>query len=168
MSALSALVAAVVLAGWAGTQSEAGLRPATVVRAGDGDTLDLASGKRVRLVQVDAPELGEGECYARRSLNALERLAPSGRQVELERDPRLDDLDRYGRLLRYVHVGDRNVNVELVWRGAATPYFFHGVEGRYADELLAAVAEARARQRGMWGACRVSWHRDEPVATRPR
>ena len=168
MSALGALVAAVVLAGCVGTQSETGLRPATVVRAGDGDTLDLASGERVRLVQVDAPELGEGECYARQSLRELERVAPSDARVELERDLRLDDIDRYGRLLRYVHVGDRNVNVELVRRGAATPYFFRGVEGRHADELLAAVAEARATRRGMWAACRVSWHRDEPVATRPR
>ena len=49
------------------------------------------------------------------------------------------------------------MNVELVRRGAATPYFFRGDEGRYADELLAAVAVARDERRGMWAACRVSW-----------
>jgi micrococcal nuclease len=157
-----------VLAACAGTQNDPGSRSARVARIGDGDSLDLANGKRVRLAQVDAPELGEGECYARESLRELERLAPPGHRVELEPDPRLDDADRYGRLLRYVAVQGRIVNVELVRSGAATPYFFHGVDGRYADELLTAVAEARTGQRGMWGKCQVSWRRDAPVATRPR
>ena len=119
-------------------------------------------------MQIDAPELGQGECYARQSLHELQRLVPPGRRVELERDGRLDDVDRYGRLLRYVRVGRLNVNVELVRRGAAAPYFFRGVEGRYAGALLAAVDDARADRRGLWRACRVSWERDEPVTTRSR
>jgi endonuclease YncB( thermonuclease family) len=139
-----------------------------VERVGDGDTLDIRTGERVRLVQIDAPELGEGECYARESKRELERLAPSGRRVELEADPTLDDVDRYGRLLRYVDVADTNVNVELVRRGAAAPYFHRGERGLYADELLDAVAEARTASRGMWGACRVAWDPSGPVSTRPR
>jgi micrococcal nuclease len=139
-----------------------------VARAGDGDTLDTDGGNRVRLLQIDAPELGEGECHARASLRELERLAPRGSTVELEDDPALDDRDRFDRLLRYVHAGATNVNVELVRRGAATPYFFGGEEGRYADELLAAVEEARSARRGMWGSCRVEWRVGRPVATHPR
>jgi len=122
----------------------------------------------VRLVQVDAPELGEGECYARAARRELERLAPRGTRIDLERDPRLDDTDRYGRLLRYVHAAELNVNVELVRRGAATPYLRDGEEGRYADELLDAVDEAQDARRGMWSACRVSWEADRAVTTRPR
>jgi micrococcal nuclease len=137
-----------------------------VTRVGDGDTLELRSGARVRLVQIDAPELGEGECHAGESLAALERLAPRGTVLELEADPRLDDVDRYGRLLRYVHVAGTNVNVELVRKGAAAPYFRHGVEGRHAADLLDAVAEARRARRGMWGACRVAWVEDRAVVTR--
>ena len=60
---------------------------AVVQRVGDGDTLDVRGGLRVRLVQIDAPELGEGECFARESKRELERLAPPGTSVELERDP---------------------------------------------------------------------------------
>lgn len=135
---------------------------------GDGDTLDVRAGDRVRLVQIDAPEVGEGECYARESRRELERLAPRGGRIELEADPRLDDTDRYGRLLRYVHARGANVNVELVRRGAATPYFRRGDEGMYADELLDAVAEARRSSRGMWGSCRVSWDRHRAVITRSR
>lgn len=141
---------------------------ATVARVGDGDTLDVREGRdRVRLLQIDAPELGEGECYARRSRAELERLARPGARVELEADARLDDEDRFGRLLRYVHAGETNVNVELVRRGAATPYFLGGDEGRYAGELLDAVEDARAARSGMWGACRVEWDPRRGVVTRP-
>lgn len=141
---------------------------ATVARIGDGDTLDVREGReRIRLLQIDAPELGESECYASHAKDELERLAPPGARIELEADAELDDEDRFGRLLRYVHVGETNVNVELVRRGAATPYFFSGNEGRYAEELLEAVDEARSADRGMWGTCRVEWESRRPVVTRP-
>jgi micrococcal nuclease len=126
---------------------------ATVARVADGDTLELADGGRVRLVQLDAPELGEGECHARASAAALAELVPPGVRIRLERDPALDDRDRFGRLLRYVHRGDVNVTLELVRRGAAAPWFFRGERGRYADELHTAVREARRARRGLWATC---------------
>lgn len=118
----------------------------------DGDTLTLTSGAKVRLVQIDAPEL-ETDCYGRAALRALIALAPRGTHVTLVSDPRLDDRDTYGRLLRYVVVRGENVNVQLVREGAASPYFFRGERGRYAGELLAAVDKARIARRGFWGAC---------------
>lgn len=133
----------------------------------DGDTLRVRGGERVRLLQIDAPEAGQ-ECYAGRATAELVRLAPSGTQIVLEADADLDLRDRYGRLLRYVRRGPVNVNVELVRRGAATPYFYDGERGRYADRLLVAVADARRARRGMWSACRVSWSPEEPVTTRSR
>lgn len=141
---------------------------ATVGRIGDGDTLELRGGVRVRLVQIDAPELGEREWFGDEALRELERLLSPGERIELEADPRLDAVDRFGRLLRYVYASDANVNVELVRRGAATPYFRRGVRGRYADDLDAAVDAAREQRHGLWGACHVSWKSDEPVTTRPR
>jgi micrococcal nuclease len=129
-------------------------RPAwTVAGVTDGDTLRLDDGTRVRLVQIDAPELGSGECYSRKSASVLARLAPVGSGVRLRADPALDRTDRYGRALRYVFRGGTNVNVALVRRGAAAPWFFDGDRGRYADRLLAAAEEAKAAGRGLWGAC---------------
>ena len=127
---------------------------ATVTRIGDGDTLELGDGSRVRLVQIDAPELGEGECYAPEAATALAELVPPGSTVGLERDAALDDVDRFGRLLRYVFRNGTNVNLELVRDGAAEVFFFRGDRGRYAAELLDAAGEARGAQRGLWGACR--------------
>ena len=118
----------------------------------DGDTILLADGVRVRLLQVDAPEL-QDECWGQEAAAALARLVRRGAELRLEADHRLDEVDRHGRLLRYAHAGGRNVNVELVRLGAAAPYFYRGEHGRYAAELLDAARAARAARRGLWGAC---------------
>jgi micrococcal nuclease len=168
IGALLACVVLLVAPAATGVSSAESFRAtATVDRVIDGDTLVVRGGARVRLVQIDSPEAGE-ECYASASTLELVRLAGPGSRVELESDPALDPVDRYGRLLRYIHAGGRNVNVELVRRGAATPWFYDGDRGRYAARLLAATSAARVARRGMWGACRVTWKPDGPVDTRPR
>lgn len=131
----------------------AAVAPAVVASVTDGDTLRLKDGRRVRLLQIDTPELNTGECYSRASRKALLRLVPEGSAVALEADRALDDVDRYGRLLRYLRRGSTNVNLELVREGAAAPYFYEGDRGRYADRLLTAARAAKAARRGLWGAC---------------
>jgi micrococcal nuclease len=125
----------------------------TVASVYDGDTLSLTNGLRIRLVQIDTPELGTGECFSRASRTTLLRLAPVGSRVRLEADSRLDRVDRYGRLLRYVHRGPLNVNLVLVTAGAAAPYFYGHDQGKYAARLLAEAEKARRAKRGLWGAC---------------
>lgn len=154
------LVVTALLAAPAGADESA--RLAHVV---DGDTIALTSGKRVRLLQIDTPEVGSGECYSRAAAKELRRLVPVASALSLEADAPLDLTDRYGRLLRYVHAGGRNVNVELVRRGAATVYFYRGERGRYAAQLLAAARTARAQRRGLWGACRAVWNPNGPATT---
>ena len=123
-----------------------------VARVADGDTIRLAGGRRVRLVQIDAPEPGR-ECWGDEAALALAALLPPGTEVELVRDPALDDRDRFGRLLRYVSAGGLNVNLALVERGAAAPYFFRGERGRHAVDLLDAAEAAQTARRGLWGSC---------------
>jgi micrococcal nuclease len=119
----------------------------------DGDTIELAGGPIVRLVQIDTPELRERECYAREARAELQRLLPVGVRVRIVADPRLDEVDAFGRRLAYVFKGNENVNRTLVARGAASVWFFDGSRGRYADELLAAARKAKAAKLGLWGAC---------------
>jgi micrococcal nuclease len=119
----------------------------------DGDTLTLTDGHRVRLLQIDTPELGSGECYSRAARTALLRFVPVGSRLVLESDNHLDRVDRYGRLLRYVHRAGLNVNVELVRTGAAAPYFYHGETGRYAATLTTLAKQAKVAKRGLWKAC---------------
>ncbi len=141
---------------------------ARVARVIDGDTIDLTSGARVRLLQIDTPEPGTGECFSRAAGRELRRLLPVGASVVLEADPPLDRVDAYGRLLRYVRRGGVNVNLELVRRGAATVWFYQGERGRYAGRLLSAARSARSARRGIWGACPGAvWNPLGPATTGP-
>jgi micrococcal nuclease len=48
----------------------------------DGDTVVLADGARVRLVQIDTPEVYFGvECFGRAASAALERMLPPGTET---------------------------------------------------------------------------------------
>ena len=132
-----------------GTHSPTG----TVARVLDGDTIVLTDGRHVRLVQLDAPETDEDECYAGEAKQMLKRRLPRGTQVAVETDPELDRIDIYGRTLAYVEQNGANINLELVRDGAASPYFFRGDRGRYASDLLHAARQAQKHQRGLWGAC---------------
>jgi micrococcal nuclease len=122
----------------------------------DGDTVDLTNGARVRLVQIDTPEVYFGaECYGRQASAVTKRLLPAGASVRLVAEPAADRIDRYGRLLRYV-VRARdglNVNLDLVRIGAAAPYFYDGQRGRHAALLDRLARRAKALHRGLWGAC---------------
>jgi micrococcal nuclease len=154
--ALVTLATALALAGCSSAsddtaeQAEVEAEVASVI---DGDTIETAAGDRVRLVQIDAPEVDENECYAAQAAAALRALLPPGTSIRLEADPRLDAVDRFDRLLRYVHRGETNVNLELVRQGAASVWFFEGDQGRYADDLLDAARAARDADRGLWGVC---------------
>jgi len=134
----------------------------------DGDTLRLRDGAYVRLLQIDAPEPFERECYGHGATRALVVILPPGTAVRLDADPQLDRADRYGRLLRYAFRGSLNVNLALVERGAAAPYFYRRERGRYAGALLAAARRAKAARLGLWGACpRTRLDPDRQVDTRP-
>src|SRR3954454_4791263 len=151
----------------AGVLAVSGSGSVTVSYVVDGDTIAMRDGPRVRLVQIDTPELGSGECYSRRAAKDLRRLVPGGARVALRADPRLDSVDRYGRLLRYVYHRGINVNLRLVEHGDATVWFYDGARGRYASQLLAAARRARAEKRGLWGACNTVWDPYGPATTRP-
>lgn len=122
----------------------------------DGDTVVLQNGQRVRLVQIDTPEVYFGtECYGPQASATTKRLLPVGSRVRLTAEPATDRVDDYGRLLRYViRASDAaNVNLRLVALGAAAPYFYEGRRGRYAARLDALARRAKAKKLGLWGAC---------------
>jgi endonuclease YncB( thermonuclease family) len=148
LTALAAVLVAAACGGDGGEAIEAAGEHGTVAVVVDGDTLQLEDGRRIRLVQVDAPE--RSECYGRQATAVLIRLAPRGTRVELERDPALDAADDGGRLLRYVLAAGRNLNLLLVEQGAAAPYFFRSERGRLAGELLDAAHAARKERKGLW------------------
>ena len=97
-----------------------------VVNVVDGDTFDISSDHRVRIICIDAPE--RWESGYEESKEALRDLIYR-KYVCLEKD--ISEVDRYGRLLRYVHIclddecsKGMNIGNYLVENGFAVVYRF--------------------------------------------
>ena len=140
----------VLLGGWGVAGWAADRRPVKVRQVIDGDTLILADETRLRLIGLDAPELGrEGRPDKPWARTARQRLADlvGGRVVELELDE--ERRDGHGRLLGYLFRQGRLIIEVLLEEGLAR-VFIVGPSTRYAERLLAAERRARAAGRGLW------------------
>lgn len=133
---------------------------ARVVEVIDGDTVRvrLASGRRrdVRLIGIDTPEVFGGvECGGRQASRSLKKILPRGTKVSLVSDPSQDLVDRYGRLLRYVHKRStgRDVNRQQVYRGWAPVYVYDDNPFARTTSYRKAQRLAKVAQRGIWGRC---------------
>lgn len=125
----------------------------------DGDTIELASGQRVRYIGIDTPETRRktdagwqevDEPFAAES-RAFNEKYVQGKKVRLEFDAQRQD--KYQRLLAYCFVeGDgREVFVaeELLREGLAYLYTIPP-NVKYVDRLLAALEEAKRNRAGLW------------------
>jgi micrococcal nuclease len=117
-----------------------------VGRVVDGDTFHCADGRKVRLIGIDAPELGQGAA-GRQARDALLALLPLGRTIRLEPDAAARD--RWGRVLAYAWSGSRLVNEAMVRGGWAVLYTVPP-NVKYARRLQQAQNEARAAEAGLW------------------
>lgn len=125
-----------------------------VRRVVDGDTIELDDGTKVRLIGIDTPESVDPrrpvECLGKEAAAHTASLLPPGTLVRLEYD--VEREDRYGRTLAYVYrAGDGLfVNAQIAADGFAQQLTIPPNVAE-ADEIAAAVAEARANGRGLWG-----------------
>lgn len=113
-----------------------------VVGVHDGDTVTVmrrGEGVKVRLNQIDAPELGQA--YGRQSKQSLSDLC-FGRQAEV----REEGQDKYGRTLGRVICGGSDANAEQLRRGYAWFYEQYGRD----PALRELEASARSRRAGLW------------------
>jgi micrococcal nuclease len=113
-----------------------------VTKVIDGDTVIVSGGDHVRLLGMDADEKGY-PCYDAARLR-LEELV-LGKSVRLEMDQQ--DLDQYKRQLRYVFLGDENVDEKLVAEGLAIARFYPENQ-KYKAEITAAEAVAIKNKTG--------------------
>lgn len=123
----------------------------------DGDTIRLDGGRVVRYIGIDTPETADPrksvQCYAKEA-SAKNRELVEGKMVRLEKD--VSETDKYGRLLRYVYLGDIMVNEVLVKEGYAHVSSFPP-DNKFQEKFRLAEQKAREESIGLWGeVCDVS------------
>lgn len=121
----------------------------------DGDTIHVTINnekKTVRLIGIDTPETvdprKEVQCYGTEASNRLKELIDK-KEVILESDTSQAEVDKYGRILRYVTLNSVSINEQLVYDGFAFEYTYDEPY-KYREKFLAAQADAKKNQRGLW------------------
>ena len=104
---------------------------AKVDRVIDGDTVEI-NGSSVRLLGMNTPE--RGELYYSEAKEFLEELVLN-KTVRLESGK--EKYDRYDRILAYIFLNGKNINLRLVEEDFANFYFPSGKDSHY-DEFIEA------------------------------
>ncbi|MDD4913154.1 MAG: thermonuclease family protein [Sideroxydans sp.] len=115
---------------------------AKVLAVMDGDTVFVKSGPfkaKLRLVNIDAPE--KDQPFGKESQESLQSLI-GGKVIHVESKA----VDKFGRTIALISIGELNVNEEQVQRGMAWAYS-RSREGRAYDKLQ---SEAQQARRGLW------------------
>ena len=120
------------------------LQENVVSRVIDGDTIELQNSGSVRLLGINTPE--RGQFYYTEATERLRELV-EGKTIRLEKD--VSDKDQYGRLLRYVHIDNIFVNLEMVKEGYAHVYFI-SPNTKYVNLFTEAEMVAKNTEIGIW------------------
>lgn len=130
-----------------------------VTRVSDGDTIQVkdAYGTKVkiRFYGIDAPETEKsnkrtgrvskaGQPYGEEAFRALQSKV-------VRQKVRLDvmDIDRYGRTVSTVWLGNRNINKEMVEEGWAWAYKQY-LDRAHVSGYIQAEEQARSKRLGLW------------------
>jgi micrococcal nuclease len=135
-----------------GGDGPCGPTEATVTRVVDGDTIELADGRKIRYLLVDTPETtgGHDDCYGTNAVTFNTDLVLN-KTVQLDFD--VECTDRYGRTLAYVTVDGQEVNRLIIQRGFGCVLHISPDGDSRVDEFKAYQVEAKSANRGLWGAC---------------
>ena len=104
----------------------------------------MSNNEHVRLIRINTPA---SERYFYGEAKEILKLLVLNKNVRLEKD--VDNKDAYGRLLRYVYLGNLFVNLEMVKRGFANVFTFPP-NVKYTDKFIEAERGARTNEVGLW------------------
>jgi len=136
-----------------------------VVNVVDGDTFKIESGETVRLIGIDTSETVHPskpvQCYGKEASLKTQELI-EGKEIKLEKD--VSEKDKYGRLLRYVYVGDVFVNEYLVREGYAMSSSYPS-DVKYQAKFVEAQEKAQEENKGLWNTTNCPTPTSKPIAT---
>ena len=121
-------------------------KSAVVKKVIDGDTVELFNGTVLRYVGITAPE--EGEDFAEQATKLNQSLV-EGKEIKLEYDNYTSD--KFGRVLAYPIINDKNICIELVRKGMAELVIYQKRKPFiYQVQLLEAQEQAKKNKLGIW------------------
>jgi micrococcal nuclease len=131
-------------------------KPVKVIRAVDGDTVQLENGDYLRYIGIDTPEEFDArkpvQCYAVEAA-ARNRQLVEGKEIVFYKD--ISAHDRYGRWLGFVYLLDGTfVNRQLVTEGYAFSYPYKP-DNSLEPQFDKAQEQAKTAHLGLWSACQV-------------
>ncbi|MBU3896581.1 MAG: thermonuclease family protein [Nanoarchaeota archaeon] len=115
-----------------------------VTRVIDGDTFVISTGEHIRIQGIDAPD--KNDYYYYEATQRLKELIEF-KTVTLERDN--TNKDRYGRLLRYVYLGNKMIDAQMLEEGYAKVFIFEA-DKKYEKVLIYAQNYAKNNHLGVW------------------
>lgn len=147
--------------------SSSGRQRFKVARVVDGDTIEIETGQKIRLIGIDTPETVKPntpvQCFGKEASNKTKELL-EGKEIEVEKD--VSETDRYGRLLRYVFLDDIFVNQYLVGEGYAYASTFPP-DVKYESLFREAQRTAQEENKGLWSSCPVDSKKRVNAPTSP-
>ena len=120
-----------------------------VVRVIDGDTIELESGRLVRYIGIDTPELDYDDCFGQNA-KEVNRLLVENKEVDLIQD--VSVTDKYGRILAYVYADGVFVIEHLVKFGYEYALSY-APDVKHSSLFSEHQRTARSERRGLWGEC---------------
>jgi micrococcal nuclease len=175
---ISLLVTLLIIFSYLGTQQEVATKPkadvqgiqklptptslpitleeAQIIKVVDGDTISvMLDGKKqtIRIIGIDTPETVDPrkpvQCYGKAASDRAKELL-SNKTVWLESDPSQGNMDKYGRLLRYVFIkGSDDYGLGAILEGYAHEYTY-SQPYKYQEEYKKAENAAKNAQVGLW------------------
>jgi len=117
----------------------------------DGDTIVLKSGKVVRYIGIDCPEInfgkGDPQLFSKEARDFNKRLT-YGKKLKIITGK--TKRDRYHRILAYVYLPDgRMVNSEILRKGLGF-FYFHKDNKKKSKEFLDIQNQAISEHTGIW------------------
>lgn len=120
-----------------------------VIAVSDGDTLTCSrlnlrrSETKLRFAYVDAPE--SSQSYGAEAQRLVKKMVYR-KVVRIT----ITDVDRYGRCVGVIHRFRRNLNEEMVKRGAAWVYEEYIKDPKQRKHMLALQETAKKNKKGLW------------------
>lgn len=128
---------------------------AEVVRVIDGDTIEVQLNnqkEKVRIIGINTPETVDPrktvQCFGKEASEfAINTL--TGQKITLEADESQANIDKYGRLLRYVFVNEIDYGKLMITKGFAHEYTY-SLPYKFQAEYKIAEKKAQEGNLGLW------------------